>query len=59
MMNIGQLRLKKDDSIMILPSDKGRVTVVLNKDDCCEKYYELLRDEKTFQKLHSYPADKF
>ena len=59
MMNIGQLSLKKDDSIMILPSDKGRVTVVLNKDDYCEKYNELLRDEKTFQKLHSYTADKF
>ena len=39
--------LKKDDSIMILPADKGRMTVVMNKDDYYEKCNELLRDEKT------------
>ena len=51
--------LKKDDLIMILPADKGRVTVVMNKDDYYEKCNELLRDEKTNQKLKSDPTNKF
>ena len=29
--------LKKDNSVMILPADKGKVTVVMNKDDYYEK----------------------
>ena len=37
--------LKKDDSIKILPADKGTVTVVMNKDDYYKKCNELLRDE--------------
>ena len=40
-------KLKKDDSIMILPADKGWVTVVLNKKEYEEKCQQLLGDQKT------------
>ena len=44
-------RLKKDDSIMVLPADKVRVTVVLNKTEYDEKCQQLLGDQKTYKKL--------
>ena len=44
---------------MILPADKGRVTVVMDKVDYYEKWYQLLKDEKTYQKLKSDPANEF
>ena len=38
--------LENDDSIMILPADKGKVTIVINKDAYYnEKCNQLLRDE--------------
>ena len=40
---------KKNDFIVILPADKGRVTVVMKKDDCYEKCIPLFRDEKPFR----------
>ena len=44
---------------MILPANKGRVTVVMNKNDCYEKCNKHLKDEKTYQKLKSDPTNKF
>lgn len=41
--------LKKDDSTMVLPADKGRVTVVMNKKEYMEKCEHLLKDEKTYR----------
>ena len=38
--------LKKDTSIVILPADKGRATVVMNKEDCVNKMQRVLRDGK-------------
>ena len=43
--------LKKDDSIMFLPADEGRVTVILNKKEQEEKCQQPLRDENTYKKL--------
>ena len=40
--------LKNDSDIIILPADKGRVTVVLNKTDYIEKAMALLRDSNTY-----------
>ncbi|XP_072021904.1 uncharacterized protein [Amphiura filiformis] len=51
--------LKKDDKIMILPADKGKSTVVLNKVDYEEKVNNMLSDEKTYQKLKSDPTSKY
>ena len=47
--------LKNDDSIMILPAYKGKVTVVMNKDNYYVKCNALLRD----QKLKSDTTNKF
>ena len=44
---------------MNLPADKGRVTVVMNKNDYYEKYNKLLRDEKTYPQMKSDPIKKF
>ena len=41
---------------MVLPADKGRVTVVMKKEEYLEKCYNLLKDEKTYLKLK---RDKF
>jgi len=47
--------LKKDDSIVILPADKGRTTVILNKQDYHNKVKALLEDTNTYEKLTSDP----
>ena len=44
---------------MILPADKGRVTVIMNKPDYYEKCNQLLSDGKTYQKLKTDPTNKF
>ena len=48
--------LKKDDSIVILPADKGRTTVILNKQDYHNKVKALLEDTNTYEKLASDPT---
>ena len=42
--------LNSDDSVVILPADKGRCTVVLNKSDYDSKCQDLLKDTKTYKK---------
>ncbi|XP_078352286.1 uncharacterized protein LOC144636970 [Oculina patagonica] len=48
--------LAKDDSIVILPADKGRTTVILNKQDYHTKVKALLDDTNTYEKLTSNPT---
>ncbi|XP_072051992.1 uncharacterized protein [Amphiura filiformis] len=48
--------LKKDDSITILPADKGRCTVVLNSKDYDQKVKTLLEDTKTYTPLKRDPT---
>ncbi|XP_078582762.1 uncharacterized protein LOC144865701 isoform X2 [Branchiostoma floridae x Branchiostoma japonicum] len=43
--------LRQDKNIVILPADKGRLTVVLNKEDYKQKCSELLRDNNTYLRL--------
>jgi len=43
--------LATDDSIVILPADKGRSTVILDSGDYEGKIRELLSDERTYEKL--------
>ena len=40
-------KVKKDDTIMVLPPDKGQVTIVMKKEEYLEKCNNLLKDEKT------------
>ena len=51
--------LKKDQDIIILPADKGRTTVILDKQDYKEKVDNLLADTSTYTKLSRNPTSKF
>ena len=48
--------LKKRDDILVLPADKGRATVVMDKCDYDEKMNKMLCDEKTYEPLKQDPA---
>ena len=43
--------LRKDEKIIVLPADKGRVTVVMDKQSYVDKCQELLGDGKPYQQL--------
>ena len=51
--------LQRDPDIEILPADKGRCTVVMNKKDYQSKVTTLLSDTKTYEKLKSDPTQKY
>ena len=48
--------LQRDDSIIILPADKGRSTVLLNKLDYEKKIESMLSDGDTYKRLSRDPA---
>ena len=50
---------KKDDTTMVLPADKGQMTVVMKNQDYLEKCKNLLKDEKTYLKLKRDPTNKY
>ncbi|XP_028408809.1 uncharacterized protein LOC114531389 [Dendronephthya gigantea] len=47
--------LQDDKEIIILPADKGRMTVVMNKSDYIDKANTLLKDTATYQPLDTDP----
>ena len=49
-------RLKTDENIVILPADKGRVTVVMDKTDYYDKMDALVNDKQTYQVLKRDPT---
>ena len=50
-------RLKNDDNIVILPADKGRVTVVMDKTDYfADKMDALVSDKQTYEELKRDPT---
>ena len=51
--------LRNDPSIMVLPADKGRATVIMNKTEYREKCLELLNDSITYTKLKKDPTKKY
>ncbi|XP_072030495.1 uncharacterized protein [Amphiura filiformis] len=51
--------LRKEDTILILPADKGKSTVVLDKEDYEEKVNIMLNDDKTKEKLKSDPTARY
>ena len=51
--------LAKDQDIIILPADKGRCTVVLNKTDYDNKVRLLLNDSDTYEPLKRDPSSNF
>lgn len=51
--------LKKDADIMILPADKGRATVILDKIDYENKEQDILADRKTYEPLKKDPTTMY
>jgi hypothetical protein len=51
--------LSKDNKIVILPADKGRATVLLDKTEYQTKLQALLADEDTYMKLKKDPTKKY
>ena len=49
-------RLKTDKDIVILPADKGRVTVVMDQTDYHDKMNELVNDKQTYEELKRDPT---
>ena len=49
-------RLKTDQNIVILPADKGRVTVVMDKTDYNDKMDSLVNDKQTYEVLKRDPT---
>ena len=48
-------RLKNDNNIVILPADKGRVTVVMDKTNYFDKMDALVNDKQTYEELKRDP----
>ena len=48
-------KLREDDSIVILPADKGNATVVMNKNDYARKMEEILND---YEEVKTNPTPK-
>ena len=51
--------LKSEETIMILPSDKGRASVVMDKQDYENKIKIMLDDERTYEKLNKDPTKAY
>ena len=51
--------LSRDENIVILPADKGRCTVVLDKTDYSKKVGDLLSDKKTYEPLTRDPTSGY
>ena len=51
-------RLQNDEDIVILPADKGRVTVVMDKTEYFDKMDSLVNDKRTYEELTVNPAPK-
>nr|VZI11478.1 unnamed protein product [Spirometra erinaceieuropaei] len=47
--------LKRDEEIVIVPADKGRATVVLDKSEYVTKAQQLLNDEQSYKVIDSDP----
>ncbi|XP_064485960.1 uncharacterized protein LOC135398489 [Ornithodoros turicata] len=48
--------LRNDDTIVILPADKGKATVILNRDDYDSKMESILQDRSHFSELSGAPS---
>ena len=51
--------LQKADDIIILPADKGKSTVILDKNEYEEKVNNMLADKKTYEELPDDPTPKY
>ena len=54
-----RVALKKDNSIIILPADKGRATVIMNTAEYREKMTDMVGDMNTYTRLSKDPTHKY
>ena len=52
-------QLKKEESVLLSPADKGKATVVIDVSEYEEKINEMLSDERTYEKLTSDPTQRY
>ncbi|CAI2738566.1 unnamed protein product, partial [Dicrocoelium dendriticum] len=50
--------LKSDETIIILPADKGRMSVIMNREDYIEKATRLLNDTTTYRCIDTDPTSQ-
>ena len=48
--------LSQGESILVLPADKGKATVVMNRADYDDKIDQMLKDENSYQLLKKDPT---
>ena len=51
--------LQKEKSVLILPADKGKATVVVNTNNYEEKVNNLQQDDKTYEKMYPNPTSRY
>ncbi|XP_072039314.1 uncharacterized protein [Amphiura filiformis] len=51
--------LRKEKSIIVLPADKGKATVVMQADEYEQKLQGMLSDEKTYEQLDRDPTPRY
>ena len=51
--------LQRDNSVTILPADKGRATVILNTEDYKQRDNQLLSDTNTYQPIPKDPPTDY
>ena len=50
---------RKEKSIMIIPADKGKASLIMDTDEYEQKVITLLSDDKTYEKLNKGPTPKY
>ncbi|XP_072047007.1 uncharacterized protein [Amphiura filiformis] len=51
--------LKKEESILVLPADKGKATVLMDTAEYEDKIHSMLSDERTYELLPSDPTQRY
>ena len=53
------IELRKEKSVMILPADKGKATVIMDTGEYEQKVKTMLSHDKTYEKLNKDPTPKY
>ena len=57
-MHMAVKGLKRDKDIVILPADKGNMTIVMDRSVYEEKLNDMLRDDATYRQLRKDPTTR-
>lgn len=56
MLLLKELRTRED--IVIVPMDKGRTIVIMDKEECIKKVEELLQDKSVYKPMNTNPVKR-